>query len=33
MYQHCEILECVIVAAPKKADTPSFEDVVSMLTK
>ena len=33
MYQHCEVLECIVLAAPKKADPLSFEDVVSLLTK
>ncbi len=32
MYQHCQVLECMIVAS-KKSETPSFEDVVSLLTK
>ena len=33
MYQHCEILECAVLAAPRDADPPSFEDVVSLVTK
>ena len=33
MYRHCEVLECMICAAPKKAEHLSFEDVVSLLTK
>ena len=32
MYQHCQVLECIIVAQ-RKSGTPSFEDVVSLLTK
>ena len=33
MYQHCQVLECIIVASGRKADHVSFEDVVSLLTK
>ena len=33
MYQHCQVLECMIVAAPLKDARLSFEDVVSLLTK
>ncbi len=33
MYQHCEVLECLVLATPRKADGMSFEDVVSLLTK
>lgn len=33
MYQHCRVLECMIVAGPLKDEHVSFEDVVSMLTK
>jgi len=33
MYQHCHVMECMIVAAPQKNETMSFEDVVSLLTK
>ena len=32
MYRHCQVLECMIVAA-KKPEHLSFEDVVSLLTK
>jgi hypothetical protein len=32
MYQHCQVLDCTIVAA-KKSEHLSFEDVVSLLTK
>ena len=32
MYQHCQVLDCMIVAA-KKSEHLSFEDVVSLLTK
>lgn len=32
MYQHCQVLDCMIVAA-KKPEHLSFEDVVSLLTK
>ena len=32
MYQHCQVLECMTVAA-KKPEHLSFEDVVSLLTK
>ena len=32
MYQHCQVLECIVVVS-RKSDTPSFEDVVSLLTK
>ena len=32
MYQHCQVLECMPVAA-KKPEHLSFEDVVSLLTK
>ena len=33
MYQHCQVLECMIVAAPSGDEHMSFEDVVSLLTK
>ena len=33
MYQHCQILECIILAPPHKGEHLSFEDVVSLLTK
>ena len=33
MYQHCQILECTILAARLKDEHMSFEDVVSLLTK
>ena len=33
MYQHCQIMDCIIVASNRKADQVSFEDVVSLLTK
>ena len=33
MYQHCVVLECAVLATPRKADPMSFEDVVSLLTK
>lgn len=33
MYLHCQVIECMIVAAPQKAGTISFEDMVSLLTK
>ena len=33
MYQHCQVLECAILAAPLKHEHMSFEDVVSLLTK
>jgi len=32
MYQYCQVLECMIVAA-KKPEHLRFEDVVSLLTK
>lgn len=32
MYQHCEIMECIILATPK-AVSMNYEDVVSLLTK
>ena len=32
MYQHCQVLACMVVAA-KKPEHLSFEDVVSLLTK
>jgi len=32
MYPHCQVLNCMIVAA-KKPEHLSFEDVVSLLTK
>ena len=33
MYQHCQVLECTILAAQVKDEHMSFEDVVSLLTK
>lgn len=33
MYQHCRILECVILASPRSGDSISFEEVVTLLTK
>ena len=33
MYQHCQVLECMILASPLKDERMSFEDVVSLLTK
>ena len=33
MYQHCQIMDCIILASNRKADQVSFEDVVSLLTK
>ena len=33
MYQHCQVIECMIVVAPQKTERMSFEDVVSLLTK
>lgn len=33
MYQHCQIMECIIVASSRKAESVSYEDVVSLLTK
>jgi hypothetical protein len=32
MYRHCQVLECMIVAA-KKTEPLSYEDVVSLITK
>ncbi|OGA13464.1 MAG: hypothetical protein A3G25_19180 [Betaproteobacteria bacterium RIFCSPLOWO2_12_FULL_63_13] len=33
MYQHCEVTECMLIAARQKSGSMSFEDVVSLLTK
>ena len=33
MYQHCEVTECMLIAARQKSCSMSFEDVVSLLTK
>lgn len=33
MYQHCQVLECIILASNRKAEQVSFEDVVTLLTK
>jgi len=33
MYQHCEVTECMVIAAQQKSKSVSFEDVVSLLTK
>ena len=33
MYQHSQVLECMILGAPLKDERMSFEDVVSLLTK
>ena len=33
MYQHCEILECVVHQGTRKSGTLNFEDVVSLISK
>lgn len=33
MYQRCEVMECMVVAAQQRRNGVSFEDVVSLLTK
>lgn len=33
MYQHCQVLECMMLGSTRKAERISFEDVVSLLTK
>ena len=33
MYQHCQVLECVILQSGRHADSPSFEDLVSLIAK
>ena len=33
MYQHCQVLECMILATAKKPDGVSFEDIVSLISK
>ena len=33
MYQHCQILECVILQSGQHADMPSFEDLISIIAK
>ena len=33
MYTHCQILECIVLAAARKPDAVSFEDVVGLITK
>ncbi|MFM9971997.1 MAG: hypothetical protein ACKVQK_26755 [Burkholderiales bacterium] len=33
MYQHCQILECVILHSGRRPDSMSFEDLVSIIAK
>ncbi len=33
MYLHCQVMECMILGTPQKAERISFEDVVSLVTK
>jgi len=33
MYQHCQILGCVVLQPGRKPDWISFEDVVSLIAK
>lgn len=33
MYQHCQILGCAVLQAGRRADSISFEDVVSLIAK
>jgi hypothetical protein len=33
MYLHCQVMECMILGLPQKAEGMSFEDVVSLVTK
>jgi len=33
MYQHCQILECVILQSGQRADMLSFEDLISIIAK
>jgi hypothetical protein len=33
MYQHCEIIECIVSQGNRKQGLVSFEDVVSLISK
>jgi hypothetical protein len=33
MYLHCQVMECMILGSPQKAERMTFEDVVSLVTK
>ena len=33
MYQHCEILECLVQQGSRKPGAMNFEDVVSLISK
>jgi len=33
MYQHCQVMECMILGSAQKSQRMSFEDVVSLVTK
>lgn len=33
MYQHCQILECVMLQSGRRADSMSFEELVSLIAK
>jgi hypothetical protein len=33
MYPHCQVLECRSLRAQAKADSASFEEVISLVTK
>ncbi len=33
MYQHCEVLDCSILASLRRSEQLSFEEVVSLISK
>ena len=33
MYQHCEILECIVAHGARKQPQMNFEDIVSLISK
>ena len=33
MYQNCQIMECVVLQTGPRADSLSFEDVISLISK
>ena len=33
MYQNCQIMECIILQSGRRADSLSFEDVISLICK